>query len=279
MLNESQVRAYLERIGWFEDHMQLPTCAAEDLDALVWLHQTYVPFENIDAHILHKPASLGIDDLFRKIVIDGRGGICYELNAAFHALLIGLGFDVFPVFARNVRNIPEGESAPISHRSEIVRLDGGLRYVDVGYGGPMAGCSLPVFEGSKTLSAGRWFQVVQTIEEGWFQLSYASASCSLGDTNPPVDEAFEPILLFHDRPAREEDFVPYCWYTTMCPDSVFVRLMFMNVRTDTGNASIRGNVFTTVDGAERRSVTIREEEIPRLAEGVFGLSWRGLFGG
>ncbi len=266
-------------------------CTAEDLDVLIWLHQTHVPFENIDAHILHKPASLGIDDLFRKIVIDRRGGICYELNAAFHALLVGLGFDVSPVFARNVRNIPEGEPAPISHRSEIVRIDEGLRYVDVGYGGPMAGCSLPVFEGSKTLSAGRWFQIERGSEEGWFQLSYASSgcsigaadfggastpatsSCSIGAASTPVDEAFKPVLLFHDRPAREEDFVPYCWYTTMCPESVFVRLMFMNVRTDTGNISVRGDVYSTVEGAERRSVTIREEEIPRLAENVFGLSW------
>ena len=274
MLNKDQIRVYLDRIGWFEEHGGLPSQTVEDLDALVWLHQTHVPFENADAHLLHKAASLDEADLFAKIVTNRRGGICYELNAAFHALLLGLGFDVVPVFARNVRNIPAGASMPISHRSELVRLGHELRYVDVGYGGPMAGCSMLVEEGSKTLSAGRWFMIDRAEEEGWWRISFASARHSEGEGNePPADDAFGPVLLFHDRPAREDDFIPYCWYTTMCPDSVFVRLMFLNLRQENGNISVRGDVYSTVDGAEHHSIQITEEEMLRLAKDCFVLTW------
>lgn len=273
MLSESQIRAYLERIGWFETHCELPGQTVADLDELVWLHQTHVPFENADAHLLHKAASLDVDDLFAKIVTNRRGGICYELNAAFHALLVGLGFDVFPAFARNVRNIPAGAPMPISHRSEIVRLGDELRYVDVGYGGPMAGCSMLVEEGAKTLSAGRWFLIDRAEEEGWWQISFAPASRCATPGEPPVDDAFGPVLLFHDRPAREDDFIPICWYTTMCPDSVFVRLMFLNLRQEHGNISVRGNVYSTVDGTEHHAIDITEEEMLRLAKDCFGLTW------
>ena len=83
-----QVDAYLARIG-YEGPVGLTEAC---LDQLVLRHQLSVPFENLDIRIRKTPVSLGIPQLFDKVVTRGRGGFCYELNGLFRALLEALGF-------------------------------------------------------------------------------------------------------------------------------------------------------------------------------------------
>lgn len=71
-----QVDAYLARIG-YEGPIGLTEAC---LDQLVLRHQLSVPFENLDIRIRKTPVSLGIPQLFDKVVTRGRGGFCYELN-------------------------------------------------------------------------------------------------------------------------------------------------------------------------------------------------------
>ncbi len=75
--------AYLARIG-YEGAL---TPAIETLRGLHRAHVMTVPFENLDIH-LGRPISLDPADLFRKIVVDRRGGYCFELNGLF--ALLGL---------------------------------------------------------------------------------------------------------------------------------------------------------------------------------------------
>ena len=274
MLSSNQTRAYLDKIGWFEKHGDLPSQSIADLDDLIWLHQTHIPFENADAHLFHQAPSLAEADLFDKIVCHDRGGFCYELNAAFHALLKALGFDVRAVFARNVRNIAPGAAVPISHRGQIVALEDGLHYADVGYGGPMAGCSVPVRPKAKRKSGGRWFMIDHADQEGWWTYSYCPAkNAQPGNGHPPEESLFQPVLLFEDRPAREEDFDALCWSTAMNPESVFVRLMFMNLRTEEGSISLRGTTLTRVCAGQTTTEEVDAADIPRIAQKDFGLIW------
>ena len=83
------VAAYLERIAISGpvDH------TIETLERLQRSHLTAVPFENLD--VFHRR---GVSTLPRvtvpKIVSQGRGGWCYEINGAFATLLDELGFAV-----------------------------------------------------------------------------------------------------------------------------------------------------------------------------------------
>jgi len=61
--------AYLARIGY--QGSVVPS--AETLRGLHLAHVLTVPFENLDIH-LGRPISLDPADLFRKIVVDRRGG-------------------------------------------------------------------------------------------------------------------------------------------------------------------------------------------------------------
>ena len=69
---------YLERID-FRDSPSL------DLDTLRSLHRSHlaaIPYENLDIH-LGRSLQLDLGEMYRKIVLDGRGGWCYEMNGLF----------------------------------------------------------------------------------------------------------------------------------------------------------------------------------------------------
>ncbi|NLB43456.1 MAG: arylamine N-acetyltransferase, partial [Clostridiales bacterium] len=77
------VEGYLERIGY-----QGPLDNSyKTLAALQEAHLKAVPYENLDI-IYGIPLSLEIPDLYHKIVIQRRGGYCFESNALFRWLLL-----------------------------------------------------------------------------------------------------------------------------------------------------------------------------------------------
>jgi N-hydroxyarylamine O-acetyltransferase len=90
--------AYLQRLNYTGPL----TSSAETLRALHQAHLLAVPFENLDIP-LGRPIIPEEAALFRKIVEEGRGGFCYELNGLFAALLRELGFKVTLLSARVAR--------------------------------------------------------------------------------------------------------------------------------------------------------------------------------
>ena len=88
---EEQLYQYLKHINYpKEKHASEPLRLLEELQAR---QLSTVPFESTALHYSkHRLLSLDLDDLFQKIVIDGKGGYCMELNTFFGAVLRGLGF-------------------------------------------------------------------------------------------------------------------------------------------------------------------------------------------
>lgn len=129
-LTEPHVEHYLQRIG-----VSWP--ASLDLDGLEILqraHLTTVPFENLfvaEGHGVRTDVAWS----FAKIVEQGRGGWCFELNGAFAALLEALGFTVRRLGAAVIRR---GPSDVIDHLTLEVSVRGpggfGPHLVDVGFG-------------------------------------------------------------------------------------------------------------------------------------------------
>ena len=58
-----------------------------------------IPFENLDV-LLGRPISLEPEALFQKLVVERRGGYCFEQNLLFKAALEALGYEVEPHLAR-----------------------------------------------------------------------------------------------------------------------------------------------------------------------------------
>lgn len=91
-LSQEQVSRLLALVGMPED-MQSRCDDLTYLRRLMRLFVQAVPFGSLALH--YSPGrfiSLNLDDLFEKIVENGHGGYCMELNSLFAALLRALGF-------------------------------------------------------------------------------------------------------------------------------------------------------------------------------------------
>lgn len=121
--------AYLARIGYSGE--QQPTL--EVLQQLQKRHLLTIPFENLDIHS-GTPIKLDVEKIFDKVVLQKRGGFCYELNGLYFELLSALGFDVKRISAK-VYSSSEGTYSPeYDHLALLVTIKEEEYLTDVGFG-------------------------------------------------------------------------------------------------------------------------------------------------
>ena len=127
ILNTSEI---LERLKL--DSKTLPlNNKLKTLNILINAFLQEVPYENID-FFNHKIPSFHILSVYKKIVQNNRGGICYESNTLFAYLLKELSFNVHMIFAK-VKDLSY-IGAEFPHLALIVTLENKNYLVDVGFG-------------------------------------------------------------------------------------------------------------------------------------------------
>ena len=134
---QEKIRKYLKRIRYNGK----PALNFNTLHALQHAHLITVPYENLDI-MRNIPISLEIKDIYEKIVNQGRGGYCFELNGLFAWLLRSLGFNVIEHMARFLR----GETEVPMRRHRVMRVSfGHNEYLcDVGVGGVVPRKPIPL---------------------------------------------------------------------------------------------------------------------------------------
>lgn len=148
--------AYLKRIGY----TGTPAVSLDCLAALMTCHLAAVPFENLDVFHGHLEPALDTAALFRKIVQEGRGGYCFEINGLFQRLLSALGFSCWSATARIA--LGHDYRTPPAHQVILVELEGRRYFCDVGYGGPVPASPVEVtYDKVVTCSAGRRYRFAQ----------------------------------------------------------------------------------------------------------------------
>ncbi len=250
---------YLNRIGASHD-----VCSLSDLDALILAHQKSVPFENLDPYYTRSSVSLAVADLYDKIVIRKRGGYCFEQNALFVSLLQALGYQAWSSDARVIRGKDLSSPILILHRVNLIQLEDGLYFCDVGYGGPMPSFALKVEDNSSRSCNGETFYI-RKADGSWWKLGRMTAA-----------DAEEDLLLFRTEQVENCDFSVLSHYASTSPLSIFTQKRLLNRRLDNGSVSITDDTFTLTENGSSRTIHIKnDEQFFRLAEDYFGLT--GIF--
>ena len=121
---------YFSRINLTKEEITLDVSG---LRKIYLAHLHTFTFENIDC-LLGNEIKLDLDSLYSKIILNKRGGYCFELNLFFHAALKELGFDA-EIYLARVFYRGTGVNAK-THLTVIVSIENEKYIADAGFGGP-----------------------------------------------------------------------------------------------------------------------------------------------
>lgn len=153
------LQAYFDRIGFTGE-------ARPDAGTLIALHRAHllaIPYENLDVQF-GRPLTPDPQAAFEKIVTQGRGGWCYEMNGLFGLALEAVGFQVTRL-AGAVRRDLMGEVMVGNHLVLRIELDEPW-IADVGFGdGALE--PFPLREGA--VIAGGFECRLEKLDETWWR--------------------------------------------------------------------------------------------------------------
>jgi N-hydroxyarylamine O-acetyltransferase len=245
---------YLQRLGF--DAPPAPTL--DTLRQLQLRHTGAFPFENLTT-LSGEPVLIDLPSIEQKILHEGRGGYCYELNCAFLVLLQELGFDARGITGRVVMGQPEGAWTARTHRLSLVILDG-VRYItDVGFGGMVPTAPLMLDTDAAQLTPHEPYRI-ERHEDGY-------------TLRANVGGEWRPMYIFDLQRQEDIDYAVGNWYVSTHPESSFAKQLMVARTGDGWRRTLNNGSFAihrVGSESERRQVADVEELIG-LLEGEFGI--------
>jgi len=195
--------AYLRRLGF----AAAPPPTLDTLYRLQLRHSAAFPFETLST-LLHQHVPIDLPAIARKLLLQGRGGYCYELNGLYLALLQHLGFDAAPVTGRVVMGGPEDAQPARTHQAVRVRVAGRDWLSDVGFGGMVPTAPLALDEAGPQLTPHEPFRL-DWRDDGWMLRAW-------------VGEQWRAMYVFDLTPPAPVDLEVGNWYVSTHPASPFL---------------------------------------------------------
>jgi N-hydroxyarylamine O-acetyltransferase len=224
---------YLSRIG-YTGSLE-PTLAT--LNALQAAHLSSIPYENLDIH-LGRSLPLSETRAYEKLVLEKRGGWCYEMNTLFAWGLRQIGFEVRYLSSGVLR--PGGTTPDGDH---LILLVSGTYLADVGFGDG-AIQALP-------------------LETGRYQCGFLEYGMSFDGTfwtmhNFPQSNTAG--FVFQTEARDLGYFAERCFDLQTSEESGFVRTTVCQRMTKDALYTLRGAVLTTLSASGKLEQTITSHE-------------------
>ena len=249
------VERYLRRIGY--EALSLPT-----LEYLKKLHKNHlfsIPFENLDIH-WQREIILEIEKIYEKIVLNKRGGFCYELNGLFHVLLLNLGFNCRLISCR-VFDEKGKESDDYDHMAIIVDYEGELYLVDVGFGELFLEPKILVTD-HKLVDYNKYFQFSQTPDKEYILSSSVDAS------------SFKREYIFSLDTKQYIEFMPRCAWHQTSPDSHFTQKKVCSIDAPDGRITLTDDrLIETIRGVKKERALLNVDDFNSKLNELFGISY------
>jgi N-hydroxyarylamine O-acetyltransferase len=248
-------RLYLQRLGYDSP----PAPSLRTLQDLQLRHVCSFAFENLSS-LMRLPVPIDLASVEQKVLLEGRGGYCYELNQMFLALLQELGFDARGITGRVVMGGPPDARTARTHRLSLVTLDG-VRYItDVGFGGMVP--SSPLLLDTEVVQA--------TAHEPYRVTFDGHDSYTLG---VQVANEWRGLYVFDLQVQATIDYEIGNWYVSTHPDSVFVGQLKV-ARLAAGERHTLNNANYAIHYLDRPSekrALVSADEVLQLLTEVFGI--------
>jgi N-hydroxyarylamine O-acetyltransferase len=243
----AMVNALLDRIG--------VSAVQPDLEGLRRVHRAYVgtvPYEDIAVQ-LGETGPLEPPALVERLLTEGRGGYCFELNTALGWLLEALGFSL------THHQAVVGGTGPTNHMALVVDVDGERWIADAGLGEGFLD-PLPLAPGPHAVGPFTWTPGREPGGSWWIA---AHEWCSFPgfrmEATPSPVAAFEP---HHRRLATD-------------PESPFVRTLVVQRPGPDRITTLRARTLSVVGpGGDEQRVVADEAEFWTVLRDTFGITRR-----
>jgi N-hydroxyarylamine O-acetyltransferase len=230
----------LERMGLDPKGDYSPS--KENLEKLMFGCFDNIPFEALDCSDYRRKLDISPAHLFDKIVLNRRGGYCFEINGFFFSVLEELGYDCIPLAGRLLFDRPV--FGRMSHRTTVVTIDGRRYLCDVGHGSGLAADGpLDIDDPGKQELEGKLFRIQQ------------HHGAKFGDiTLIRLQDDGKEILVYttYLTPNTVMDFIP----ANEMSEIAFRSRRICRKRVAGGNISVDGKVFRRRTGKETIEVEI-----------------------
>lgn len=209
------------------------------LRSITTRHVARIPFASVGVWLgLDLP--LDPESIFRRVVVERRGGYCFELNRLLHHVLDELGFAPTLCLARVMVDRPG--PTPLTHRTMVVDCAGLSYLVDGGFGhqGPRQPIAIA---GTVHSERERSFRI-DALPTGEFQLQSAT------------DGALQPLYRFALGRVGEVDCELGHFYSHRHPRAHFVNNLVVSRLLADEIRSLRNRDYWVTDARGRRHRTV-----------------------
>lgn len=173
--------------------------------------------------------SLEHDDMFAKIIMKNRGGICFELDGLYNWLLESLGYKVTSYAARFIDRLEEYQIR--RHRVMCIELEDKRYLTDVGVNSESPRCPLEMAEGKVQSDGICEYKFSRDPFFGWLLWQKERR------------KPWKRLFGFTEEQQLDMDFIPACIYTDLHPDSPLNKGKAISVFREDCNITIRGNLL------------------------------------
>jgi N-hydroxyarylamine O-acetyltransferase len=189
--------------------------------------------------------NLDLNFLYEKIIVNKKGGYCFEHNKLVYELFKSAGAVIESKLARVVYN--KKIDAGRTHRMNIVIINSQQYLFDVGFGGYTPDSLIPLSGGIVKTALGRSYRIVEQ-ENQVFELQVMKA----GD--------FFVLYTFDLLSYQESDFNIANFYTSNHPKAKFVTEIVLTKFTDVGVKVISGGEYFKLSENDEGKTRIDSKE-------------------
>lgn len=249
---EFNLNGYFSRIGFTGNYE--PTL--ETLKKIHRHHAQSIPFENLNP-FLRIPVDLNIHSLYKKLVLNRRGGYCFEHNLLLMEALRTVGFTVRGLAARVLWNIPEGVVTPRGHMLLLITLGEKHFVADVGFGGLTLTAPLILQEDIAQQTPHEDFKLTRS-ESDYMMLA-------------KVQGSWKRVYSFTLQENFLQDYEVASWYLSNNPTSHFITGLIAALPFENGRHVLRNGDFAThyLNGSHERRTIENVDDLKNTLQNVF----------
>jgi N-hydroxyarylamine O-acetyltransferase len=252
---EFELGKYFLRIGY----KGMPQATLETLKQIHRLHAQSIPFENLNP-FLRIPVDLNIDALYAKLVLNRRGGYCFEHNLLLMEVLKSLGFTVRGLAARVLWNASEGTLTPRGHMLLLITIGAEQFVADVGFGGLTLTGPLQLKSDVEQQTPHEKFKLTQSGDD-YIMLA-------------KVQGMWKRVYSFTLQENFLQDYEVTSWYLSNHPTSHFITGLIAAIPFENGRHVLRNADFGThfLNGNHDRKTIDSVPELKSILQNVFGIA-------